>query len=116
MCFRRDATIVPTPNDMAIALKAIEDGNVTHIEVPSHLTDNEVEALAFALKSSRSVIEFKSFPHDVGAAARHAIAQALKKNKSLTEVNVKWKVIGDEGEAVASVLSENNTLTKLHML
>jgi Ran GTPase-activating protein (RanGAP) involved in mRNA processing and transport len=80
------------------------------------ITEEQVLSLAEALKSNTSLTELNLENNQIGASGGASIAEALKSNTSLTTLNLSWNQIGASGGAsIAEALKSNTSLTELNL-
>jgi Ran GTPase-activating protein (RanGAP) involved in mRNA processing and transport len=81
-----------------------------------YLDDADVQALAEALKSNTTLTELNLGENYVGEAGTQALAEALKINSTLAHLNFVYNLPGDAGaQALAETLKTNTTLTTLDL-
>jgi hypothetical protein len=91
-------------------------GNTTLIklEVIGYLGEVGAAAIADALRVNTTLTELNLRGNDVGEEGAKALADALKVNTTLTELDISCDYMGDEGaKALADALKINKTVTKL---
>ena len=72
--------------------------------------------MAEALKTNTSLTELNIAYTGIGNKGAKALAYMLKNNSTLTELNISYNNINDEGtQALAEALKTNTTLTKLDL-
>ena len=81
-----------------------------------NLGDEEVKALADALRVNKSVTKVDLYNNKFGDEGLKALADALRVNKSVTEVNLRGNNFGDEGlKALANAFQVNKSVTQVKL-
>ncbi|OHE72562.1 MAG: hypothetical protein A2007_06040 [Verrucomicrobia bacterium GWC2_42_7] len=96
------------------------DASITTLDLEDGESDEfgdlGARALADALKINTSLTELNLTANGIGGVGARALADALKTNTSLTKLNLTGNKIGDVGAgALADVLRTNSTLIELNL-
>jgi len=95
---------------------ALERGSETVDLRNNSIGDEGAIALAEALKSNRTITNVNLGWNSIGIKGAIALAEALKVNKTIKEINLWHNSIGDEGAlALAEALKANNTIEKINL-
>ncbi|KJE94346.1 hypothetical protein CAOG_005004 [Capsaspora owczarzaki ATCC 30864] len=108
---------------------AAADGGVCHVAVLrgddartaqvfefQKIGDDEAQAIAEALKVNTTLTQLDLSDDKIGDVGAQAIAEALKVNTTLIQLHLHGNQIGDAGtQALAEALKVNTTLTQLHL-
>ena len=91
--------------------------NVTKLDLSScRILADGAKALAEILKTNTTLREINLWGNNIGNEGVIKLAGALRENKTLTKLNLGWNNIDDAGaKALAEALRENNTLQKLNL-
>ncbi|KJE94948.1 hypothetical protein CAOG_08896 [Capsaspora owczarzaki ATCC 30864] len=82
----------------------------------NQIGDNEARAIAEALKVNKTLTELHLYTNRIGDAGAKAIAEALKVNKTMTLLHLQQNHIGNAGtHAIAEALKANTRLRELFL-
>ncbi|CAF0974316.1 unnamed protein product [Didymodactylos carnosus] len=102
--------------DFTSELKLQETANDEEDAQSNQISDGGGEALGEALKVNKTLTNLNLQLNEISVRGAEALAEALKVNKTLTTLDLGWNQISDEGgQALAEALKLNKTLTTLHL-
>jgi len=90
---------------------------VTNIDLDSNEIGAEgAKEIAEALKKNSSVTTIDLWGNKIGADGAKAIAEALAENSSVTKINLRYNDIGDDGaKEIAEALKKNSSVNDINL-
>jgi Ran GTPase-activating protein (RanGAP) involved in mRNA processing and transport len=114
LCFRGIKLTIPAMTSLANALKI--NKRLTELRLHSDIDDEGAIVLADALRSNTSLTEVDLYNNRIGDRGVAAIGEALMVNASLIRLYLHKNNIGDEGvKSLAMALYVNTSLTDLYL-